>query len=96
MNTVKTIEIKEVTYDAKNNSIIFYYEDEPMMKRWKEHHPKEKLATPFLRDIEYDLNNPNQAFDILIKMRKWLTGNQRCLSGSDLYKNFQSYDKWFR
>lgn len=88
-----TVEIKEVFWDSNNLELIIYYEDNDALERFIERFGK-KENPKFMKSISYHLKNPNQMFDILIKVRKMLINQGK--KPAELYKKCQTYDSWFR
>lgn len=89
-----SVEIKEIIWDKNNETLIIYYNDTDALNHWCERHPKSKKETQFLKEIVYDLSNPNQMFNILCKIRNLIihTG----IESKKIYKEYTTFEQWFK
>lgn len=92
---VETIKIENVVWDSSNMELTIYYEDQEALRQWKFENPRaRKDKTPtFLKFMHYDLKNPNQALNVLFKVRKAIVNEE--ITGGKLYKEYKTFDKWF-
>ena len=89
-----SVEINEVIWDSKGMTLTLYYEDADALSDWCERHKKAKDKPTFLKDITYDLTNPNQMFNILCKVRNYIISSG--IESKNIYKDYRTFDSWFQ
>lgn len=92
-HVAKKVEIHEVLWDSEKMSLTLYYEDHEQLLNWVQRFGDSEQKTPlFLKEIHYDLNNPNYCINLLFAIRRVLAQK---LDSKELYK-LNTYESWFK
>ena len=91
---IMSVEIQEVVWDKDSQHLVIYYEDVDALNAWCERHNAGRNKPHFLKEINYDLSNPNQMFNILCKVRNLITHTG--VDSKTIYKEYKTYEQWFQ
>ena len=91
---IMALEVKEVVFDKQNNEVYIYLENKDHLEEYIERYRQRDMNGDYFICVKYELNNPNKAIDLGMKLRKILVNHG--YTGSEIFKELKTWERWIQ